>query len=93
MIPITQTESNMIRKLSPSTFIVVSNKQHKSKHKSYSMTCERKALELLLDTNIYARREMCEILQNDYLDAMQNRYFKKAEDIKGKINKIKELGL
>lgn len=83
----------MIRKLSPSTFITVVNKEHKSRNKGYCMTCERKALELLLDTNIYARREMCEILQNDYLDAMQKRYFKKAEDIKSRIEKIKELGL
>ena len=93
MIPITQAESFKIRKLSPSTFITMVNKDHKSKNKNYYMTCERNALELLVESNIYARQELYEILQGNYLDSMRRKDFKKANEIKIQMNHIKELGM
>ena len=93
MIPITQEESFKIRELSPTTFITMVNKQHKSKDKSYYMTCEENALELLIDSNIYARQEMYEIWKNNYVEAIQRRNYKKADDINKKMKQIKELGM
>lgn len=93
MIPIRQNEAFKIRKLSPTTFITMVNKDHKSKNKNYYMTCERNALEILVESNIYARQELYDILQGEYCDSIRRKDFKKANKIKVQMNHIKELGM
>jgi hypothetical protein len=65
LIPISQEESFYVRKTYPDVSIVVINPEHMSRSKGYVMTAIKKALYLIMNTNIKARQELIEILNNE----------------------------
>ena len=100
MIPITQTESFKIRELSPNTHITVANVTHQSSAKVYYMTCTRIGLKLLSTSNVKAREEYLEILNDELMSnkrdlnhASSSAKITIAKKIKQLENEIQELVL
>ena len=96
MIPISQEESFLIRKQFKNVYVTGVNKEHRHRSKGYYMTATESALRALLDTNIVARRELIEVLEDKILKLIENNNFKnnkKVEQIRSEINSIKEMGM
>lgn len=101
LIPISQSESFYVRKTYPDVCIVVVNKEHPSRAKKYVMTVEKKALYLIMNTNISARRELLQILESEILglanvvrkDRASIVQKERYKALKQEIQEINELGV
>lgn len=87
VIKISRQEKDLISSTLPKVHITVANREHVARDKTYYMEPDKRALRMLVGTNIEARKELLWRVQ-DELDGCWNK--KKKEALRAEIRELKE---
>jgi hypothetical protein len=99
LIPITRSEKDFLEANYPDVYITGVNKEHPSRAKGYYATADNVLLKVLHKTNVYARRELIDILEyslrkyKDKTKKLSDEELKEKKEIENEIANLKALGI
>lgn len=80
LILISREEKDIISSTLPNVYITIVNKTHSRKKKNYYMEADKRALRLIIDTNVSARRELIWLLSVELKNCHDKKRRQKIED-------------